>query len=738
MNIDINFNIKNLYLKNSKKYYLPKLNIQDVYKKSNNLYNLYAGINHYLKKQDKIKLNIFNNNDNKDFENLNSYIISTYELYNNLKNDAIQQEQLEQLGGGIGGHAGDIIFIKGKIYKRLDERKLYKLNKNNNIIKTHICIEAFIYLFFLKILYEKMINNANKNKYDNIINIAKYCSTINKLNLENYRDRSLYNLLKQDNYIIKQNNIFYFNIGNLKKKSENNILDYKLGCYTVNRAETNINSFINNNSADAVQTGGYNAATHVGLHFNDSITTSSYFGFRCEGVDNLFNTIFKKWLFLSINNNITLYLNSWNIKIDKENDIDVYLDDDMGTDDERINISKSKYYTKKNKSVGTYKLNPDKGIFLDNGNEKLNDAKFKKFKKHSSILLNKNKILSKLLELLSTFTDKLVSFTNHLRADDNKKDNILLKLKYYCLIHHYTYINYFDYDNKVLSNMIYGKTSLFNKAPNYFIPPLILFDTFYSKYTLDNKKQLQSNLDTLIEHLILNQYDAICNNSPSLCCAFVGSSLITNVDTQEIKLIDFGHPIFFNSTQLHTIDKDIFTNSKLSSDTYNNINEIYSIFMNFAHGALSYYFMLTMYLGIFDDNDNTKKIINRVIKYLYKTTYYTQSLEYGFPLIDNSANININTYMTNDIYITSLNNLKFAEFKSTVAPNDDILKTYILPSLLEEKLMTTNTILYDKIKHRMEDRCDRTKFSYIYRLLQILSNQQNNAINLIIKINKFK
>lgn len=181
MNIDINFNIKNLYLKNSKKYYLPKLNIQDVYKKSNNLYNLYVGINHYLKKQDKIKLNIFNNNDNNDFENLNSYIISTYELYNDLKNNAIQ---LEQLGGGIGGHAGDIIFIKNKIYKRLDERKLYKLNKNNNIIKTHICIEAFIYLFFLKILYEKMINNTNKSTYDNIINIAKYCSTINKLNLE--------------------------------------------------------------------------------------------------------------------------------------------------------------------------------------------------------------------------------------------------------------------------------------------------------------------------------------------------------------------------------------------------------------------------------------------------------------------------------------------------------------------------------------------------------------------------
>jgi hypothetical protein len=237
------------------------------------------------------------------------------------------------------------------------------------------------------------------------------------------------------------------------------------------------------------------------------------------------------------------------------------------------------------------------------------------FKTQSCILLQKNTIFHKLGEIYQQFYKKFIDLKHILGYNTFN----LELLQYLCVMSHFTFINYFDHDNTVIRNIVMSKSSLFNKAPNYFIPPLIQYDLFYGKYTGTEKHKLQNNLNTFVELMVLEQFEQIKQGKIQLCCAFVGASVVTNVNTQEVRLIDFGHPIFFNAANLQYLvssNKDVGKPQYKEEDA--KYRQLFSIFMNFAYGALSYYFMLTMYLGLFNntstDSNSNKTKFKQLIK----------------------------------------------------------------------------------------------------------------------------
>lgn len=890
MDKDHILNIKNKYLANSKKYYIPETSISIPKEYISKLKNLASRIKENIDNLNKIKLQTFN------IENIGEFYNDFETIFNETKTNYTedisklleQKNTKQQKAGGIGGHAGaigifDFITTNSKngsnksnnikwLGKKFTQKKIniheqiyvYKVNKEDQLAQNNelsIDIELFIYFFFLT-----LNNNNNNNKKHNttqtIINTSANSDIFNILN--NLLPVLTIDLLPTNNnkpciYVNKNSNDeLYYTLGNLKPNhsSENpqNILDYKLGCYTVNPSEKNINTLISckdftckgNSSLDKLkvlnnelkefmkqimdtkkniplQTGGgvsvnIDLLSYLAKYFTDFTSTSSHYGFRCEGVDDLFNNIYDEYLFLLIGKDYSFKLNTWNKVLVSGTNINVpnknIITNDISVNKietltkkqtNKTNTKANKTNTKTNKTPKQYDItnydlikkittessttsgddtnkiilfNPDVGLINKdvNGNYNKLDEETKKFKKSSYILLNKNKVFNDMNTIFTNFYntfEKIKSkLYNNQNVNGNQNDNLDL-LQYICVMNHFTFINYFDHDNSVLRKIVMGKSSLFNKAPNYFLPPLIQYKLFYGNYNDDEKKKLQKNLDNFITLICLNQFDAILKGDTVIICSFVGSSVVTNVETQEVRLIDFGHPIFFNAANLQYLVVSNVSNNNTrypkTKEEDEKYRQLFSIFMNFAYGALSYYFMLTIYLeSITNPNINNKvetansnidnNILKKVIKLLYFALYYTQSLSYGFPLINKenvSTNIDliIKTFMTNEELISNvskINEITNAFILSNTynaEDNSDNSEKYnnfmpILPSQLEEELLLLETSFEEQSKlsrsktDMSKSRCDIVKYMYILRLLSLIkSNNLNPNIN--IDINKY-
>jgi len=846
MDIDYNFEIKNRYFENSIKYKIPHAKALDLRLNINKGYGRLANkTENYMDNLNNINLQVFNieNINDDNFTTFNNFLDDVINLYNEKTSNIIYPYD-NKVGGGMGGHAGAIEMIIFS-YKTGDQSKYepylgkkftqtkYIKNESNTEDKINIDIELFIYFFFLKINLLEIINLNIFSNLKNLIDIL----TISYLPY--IKEKKQYDILINKN----KNDENYFTLGNIKKTNpSHNILDYKLGCYTINISEKKINTLVSKRTMTSqelpttmtstsqsqalqsslsmssqsseqknkylsdmknleeqlnrlpAQDGGVKGLSLITLtiykktiakYFNDFTSTSSHYGFRCEGVDDLFNVIYNENLFLLMGDDFNLNYNSWNNKYLNSNNINIHVPESK-TNNSTYNydIQNYKYIEKKIKKLKlkeayNFFFNPDKGIVSGDGNYKHAEEMTEELQKSSYLLLNKNKIFTKLSylnnELYTNFNKLKLEIQLKIKENNN---NVSIYLKFLCLMNHFTFVNYFDYDNSVIRKIIKAKTSLFNKAPNYFIPPLSQFDIFYGNYTDVQKNELHNNLYNLINRLIINQLRNILEGNEVLCCAFVGASIVTNKETQNVRLIDFGHPIFFNAANLQYLLK-----GKINNNNYNNTNlrtevvkpddggeedikyrQIFSIFMNFAYGALSYYFMITMYFGIENLRLYTPNLLN-VIEYLYFATYYTQNLTSGFPLITentdglvNNFKLNIETYMSNDDLIKKLLELNTTAENtptntaqsntqntsiSEVSEVSEVLENIILPSKFEEELLLSKKKKEkkkEKNKYKLdlsESRCDLVKYLYILRLYNIFKNN-NMSIPIEIKINRYQ
>lgn len=745
MNDNINL-INELFFKNSSKYEIP--NKKDILK---HLINTLNKINiKPIKNLNNIYLNIFN------IENLSisNYIDFKYVLYDVIKeyNALIMPTSTLFNGGGIGGHEGAIFYDHEtqKLYKKLDPKKYYMYDgRSNSNPVVNIDIELFIYLFFLTTYQIKCgdppVINMGENSMFSVLNALFNILTINLID-GNIND------IKIEKAEEKLPSIYY-QIGNIKQAGHTNanIIDYKLGCYTVYISDKNINHIVSSNAfniyrENKISLSKIDKLKLIAKYYNDFNSTSGYYGFRCEGVDKLFNKIYNKYLKSIINDK---YIDSLNYYADPnsinatetETEPETEHDSDSGgylnvVPDPSLVVAEPKLNIKVTINEKTYTYDPDNFELKAIANQLVNV--YNSFKIYN--LLDKQKIFPELCTLLSEFHKKLNMIYDNLNITNN-----MLRLMFISIIHHYEYINYFDYDNKVLYKTIKQKRKLNNKAPNYYIPPLLLFNELFSNINDSNKPDLNTNLDLFIECSVLNQFNAIFNNEEKLCCAFVGSSVITNTEDYNVRLIDFGHPILFNSANLTYLIKTV--SSRTSTNTNTNpihqpkllaedtkYKELFAIFMNFAYGALSYYFMLKIIINTSDyfNESQNKSFLLRVINVLYYAIYYTQGLFRGFPLITNNNSNNltmtITTYTSHSIIknkLKSLHNLNFNDYTL------QILKPNTAQNNLETKLFTSTDL---KDEYNKYVRCDLVKLLYVCKLIQLMQSKSVTDTGLALQL----
>jgi hypothetical protein len=627
-------------------------------------------------------------------------------------------------GGGKGGHEGAIVFKDGILYKKMedtDKTKIQITNTRSEIEK--IDSELFTYLLFYVL---KLVNSQN-NKYSILNDLVKTGIKLKDIN-ENIQSIE-FNI---NNNIENQTGNKYYELYNLKPKGTGNIYDYKIGVFTEDFNEKkNKARFLYKEHS---QTGGDNELKKINYFKQARIdvnSTSNLYGFRCEGCDEKFNDLFKKYMMYcddtdkSISESIDKNRQTGGVfGFGKRNKLNSTPSPPLNTtttttststsssnttqDIHNNNSLFSKHYTEYDSIINPVDLDADA---MTINKIPIPDRAFYAYNKEGYFAtLYGSEGSEGANGLLSTFIDNGLKIHKDIKTYD-------AKFKYLMILTHMTYIDEFSVNNEVLFRNVIPKKSILhksyqaglkiartiskatglpdtldallkkrNKFPLYGLHPLLTINEILEGAKEDDKQKLLANLHKLITNVFLNQYKQYnsfkyhtsTDNDDIMGVAFIGSSIIINDDTFECNLIDFGHPVFFDFDKLNR-----------NNDLHKCIKDI---FMNFLFGGLSLYMFFFIHIGPETIPANFYDIIDA----FFECLEYTQSKNYGFIKLsktDKNTNIKRETDENTNTYGFEMETVENTNIKRET---DENINTYGFEDLCDTKQIVFETYMNNK------------------------------------------
>jgi len=357
---------------------------------------------------------------------------------------------------------------------------------------------------------------------------------------------------------------YYYEIGNLRiKEGENTgdwaeeIYDYKIGLYTKNHFDYNINA---SRHKDKVK------GKVINQLLLDGIATSFRYGFRLEGLGN--NSEVEK-------------------KIKDSNSGYIYLKRDSATPKENPDEESNSSLTSNSLNTTKNKKRPGflKRIFRTKqtgGNREPNNIKPKRTKKRttsSNVQVGKGaKIKERLSSNYYQLNTKniLNSIQTNIYDNINLKEYPLKEKKHLLPLLHLLHINPFLLNNKSISTFHKLNPDKKENRPLYSIPPILtLYEIINHMKSKGCLKSYQEEL-TKIYDCYFNTHK-LQNLETNPICGFIGSSIMIshkpeterdkNNGKVRIRLSDFGHPYFIHKqghdkqiVEKQIVEKQIFIN----------------------------------------------------------------------------------------------------------------------------------------------------------------------------------